>query len=271
MSFFKKVLKFASPASYLPAPVRNIVYPAIGAVIGGSVGLPTLGASAAQGLNTYISGGNIGDSLKSAGATYAGSEIGSQLIGDKLGTIGSTIGQSSSNAVGPAYNSTIGNIIGTNAGGYAGNALSSSFAAPLLNSSIGSTLGAYAGNSLVQKADSPSTDGQTSELSSFSPKQEDQQDLPTSLNTLGGLTQDQQSTNLATQGVYGGGNGPQEQGYFENLINRRLVDPSGQTSDLSNLKPIEQSYLQKLGFGGYGDTSSLLEALTKWKQQQAAA
>lgn len=237
MSFFKKIKGFALPA--------------IGAIIGSAVpGVGTaLGAAIGSGASSYSSNHNIGQAL----AAGAGSYIGGQVAGNVLGNTG-TVG-------GALFD----HLPGGELSSFAQNVLPSALA----NTSIGSALGSQIGSNVASNAFAPT---QTpSGPTPFSPQQEAQQDTPASLNGIGSLTSDQQSTNLANQGVYGGGNGPQEQSYFENLINRRLVDPSGQTQDMSSLKPIEQSYLQKLGFGGYGDTSSLLEALSKWKQQQATA
>lgn len=141
------------------------------------------------------------------------------------------------------------------------------------SSSLGSNLlGAYAINSLSSSL-SPQTNqtpvNQTP--AAFVPKQQDAQGLPGSLQGFGGLDSGQQESNLANQGTYGGGLGPQENSYFLNLINRHLVDQSGKTSSASSLSPISQSYLQKLGFGGYGNnTNSLLEAISKWKNPVTA-
>lgn len=240
MGFFKKFKRFALPA--------------IGAIIGSAVpGVGTaLGAAIGSGASQYSSTHNIGQALAAGAGSYVGGQVAGNVFGSTLGTVGGT-----------AFDSLPGGAISN----FAQNAIP----AGLANTSIGSIIGSSVGSDLASNSFAPKAAAAPGPTP-FSPQQEQQQTAPDSLNGgFASLTPDQQSTNLATQGVYGRGNGPEEQNYFENLLNRRLVDPSGQTQDMSNLKPIEQSYLQKLGFGGYGDTSSLLEALSKWKQQQAFA
>ena len=214
-----------------------------------------LGGAAGEGAyQSWKSGGNLGDialgAVKGGTLAYAGNALGSQ-IGSAIGAsdIGSALGKAGS------------------IGSSAANALPSA----ITNSSIGSALGNIAGNAMTAGRSAPIGMEVGNGVTPYHPKQESAQNTPPTLTGLAGLTDEQQSTNLATQGVYGGGNGPSEQGYFENLINRRLVDSGGKTQDMSVLKPIEQSYLSKLGLGGYTDASSLLEALSKWKQQQATA
>lgn len=87
---------------------------------------------------------------------------------------------------------------------------------------------------------------------------------PGSLSKFGGMPLDQQVSNIATQGVYGQGNGPEESKYFTNLVNNQLVDQSGSTKSLDTLSPIQNSYLSQLGFGGHTDTTKLLEQLSKF-------
>lgn len=159
----------------------------------------------------------------------------------------------------------------TGAGSYAGNSLLGSGSIPGLN--LGSAIGGFAGNSLASSLAgspkqnvSPSNNTNSSMLAApFHPTQQGAQDLPASLHALGGLTSDQQASNVATQGVYGGGNGPQENSYFLNLMNRQLVDSSGKVGDMSGVSPIENSYLQKLGLGGAKNSTGLLQAISNWK------
>jgi hypothetical protein len=232
MGFFKKFKKF--------------ILPAIGAVIAGPIG-----AAAGSAVSSYTSNHNIGQALAAGFGSYAGGQIAGNVLGPSLGTVGST-----------AFD------------GLPSNALSNfalnSIPGELANTSIGSVIGSSVGSDLASNTFASSPSG-PSGPAQFTPQQGDPGETPASLTGLGSLTNDQQSTNLANQGTYGSGNGSQEQQYFLNLLNNKLVDESGHTNDLGTLKPIEQSYLQKLGFGGYGDTSSLLEAISKWKQQQQAA
>lgn len=229
-----------------------------GAYFGGPVG-----AAAANAAVTKVQGGSWGDALKSGAFTYGGSQLGSALGGSSIGrslgisgTVGDALGSTAQNAVGPSFmNLGLGSILG--------NSTSNAIGASLANTSLGSALGGYAGNSLANPGKSTP---QNSQPAGFVPKQQTQQDLPSSLSAFGSLSPEQQSSNIATQGVYGGGAGPDEQSYFMNLINRRLVDQAGNVDqNMSDINPIENSYLSQLGLGGYGDSKSLLEAMSKWK------
>lgn len=211
--------------------VAGAVLPHLGAVGGAANGLIQ-----GDGLKGALQGG-----LKS-GLSAAGSIVGGNIGGSLFpGTIGSALGSSASNALG----STIANQgIGKIAGSFAGNALGNSVADSLIP---------------LEEPETPKNSGPQP----FSPTRQAQLDVPGSLS---GLEPDQASSNLATQGVYGGGLGPEEQSYFTNQINRRLVDDAGNLdSDLSEINPIEQAYLAQLGLGGYKDSRSLLEAMSKWK------
>ena len=235
--------------------------PTILTIVGAAVGAPYIGAMAGgavgAGLGTKLSGGSWGDALKSGAFTYGGSQIGG-LIGDKLGagTIGSNFGKAgANNAFGPSFmNSGLGDIIGKSAANQLG--------AGIANTSLGSAIGGFYGNKMAESAPkAPEMQGPKP----FVPTRAGEQQAPDSLKSFGGVGADQLSSNLANQGVYGSGNGPQEQAYFTNLINRRLVDESGKVGDISTLKPIENSYLQNLGLGGYSNSKDLLEAMSKWK------
>lgn len=92
----------------------------------------------------------------------------------------------------------------------------------------------------------------------FNPSEQSQAQMPGSLSQYSGLDPFQQATNIATQGVYGRGNGPQENSYFLNLINRQLYDQGGNlANDNSSINPIENSYLSQLGITGQNPTDIL--------------
>lgn len=106
-----------------------------------------------------------------------------------------------------------------------------------------------------------------SSVPSFKPSRAGASALPDSLSGYGSLDPLQQSTNLATQGVYGGGLGGNEQDYFLNEINRKLIDDAGNVDqNFNDVAPIESSYLDQLGYGANDNVSSLLEALSKRKR-----
>lgn len=112
---------------------------------------------------------------------------------------------------------------------------------------------------------SPSSDlGQS--FSQFTPQQQPGLAAPNSLAnyTSSALSPDQTLSGIATKGVYGGGNGPEEQKYFLNLVNNRLVDPQGNVGDMNQLNPIENSYLSQLGLGGYGNSTDLLKGISNY-------
>lgn len=242
MSFWKKIKRFALPAiGALLAPVT----------FGGSA---ALGAALGSGVSSYTSNHNIGQALAAGLGSYAGGQIAGNLA-PNLGTVGST-----------AFNS----LPGGTATNLALNAIPGEVANTSIGSIIGSNVGSDIGSNAFAKQPTPQFAADASPPP-FNPSQEEQQSTPASLTGLGSLTSDQQSTNLANQGTYGSGNGPEEQSYYLNLLNRRLVDSGGNTSDASNLKPIEQSYLQRLGFGGYNNSRNLLEAISRWRQQQVPA
>jgi len=248
----KKVVSFAAPI--VGAAIGSVV-PGVGTAIGASIGGALGGAVGGGGLKGAALGGLTG---------YAGNAIGSSLAGTlsgslgKLGatSIGSAIGKTSSNALGGA----------------------------LLNTTFAQGLGKFAGNSIAEnlvgglaggeEQSAPSVKSKPSTPAGpapFEAKQEAQLQLPNSLSGLSGSDPMQQSSSIATQGVYGGGSGPMEQDYFLNTVNRRLVDETGKLdTDLSEISPIESSYLSQLGLGGYNNPSSLLEAIYGRKKQQAA-
>lgn len=253
--------------------VLDTVAPIAGAVLG-SIFLPGLGTSLGLEIGSGV-GGALGSGLATgitqhsarAGllgglGSFAGNALGSAL-GGGLGTFGnpgSALGGEAGNAIGPSFGS-IGGAASSGFGSLLGDATANSIGAGLANTSIGGALGSFAGNSLSAGSPMPQA---PSGPPAFHPSQQAQAALPSSLSDFSNLSPLQQSTNLATQGVYGGGLGPEEQQYFLNLENRRLVDSSGHTSDQSSLSPIEGSYLSRLGLGGRPDTSSLLQAISQW-------
>lgn len=231
--------------------VASFALPAVGFAIGGPAG-----AALASGVSTKLSGGSLKDALLSAGLSYAGGSIGNKLLPTSIGAA-----LSPKNALGPyTLSSSLGSV--------AANSLGNQIA----NTSIGSVAGGFFGNSIGDALRTPkmAQDNFISGINQnrdFTPSREAKLDLPGSLGGFAGLSPDQQSTGIATQGVYGSGAGPGEQAYFTNLINRRLTDETGkQDSDLSEINPVENSYLAQLGLGGYSNPRDLLEAMSKWKQ-----
>jgi len=246
----------------------DIIAPVAVGLIGTALGGPFLGAAAA-GTYSGVKNHSLESGLLGGLGTFAGNALGSSF-GSGLGTVGSSLGSGTANAIGEgAISPFAGGLFGSAGGdissgitGLLGESGANAIGSSIANTSIGGALGSYAGNSLGSSIGAqPSA---PSGPAPFQPTQSAQAALPSSLSSFSDQSPLQQSTNLATQGVYGGGLGPQEQQYFLNLENRKLVDQSGKTSDMSSLSPIEGSYLSKLGLGGRPDTSSLLQAISQW-------
>lgn len=250
-SFFKKARKFALPA------IGALLAPGVGAALG--VGLTgATGAAIGSGAASLWDTKNPLAALGAGAGSYIGGNIASSLLGSSLGTVGSAIGAEST----LPWNS-IGSALASGIGPTAANSIISAPISGVLGSTYGSSIGEALGGAGNAKKSAPSL---TPALPAFKPKQEAERDVPPSIAGMGQLTPQQRTSNIATQGVYGSGAGSDEQSYFLNQINRRLVDESGAVDqDTSELSPIELSYLQRLGIGGYGNTSNLLEAISKWR------
>jgi len=242
----KKLRSFALPIAL------SLVAPGIGTALGSTLSAAALGAIGAgvgSGVNTKLSGGSIGDSLKSAAIGGAGSYVGGQLGGKFLGSAGNV-----ADALEGGLGADLGSAVAQGIGGTAANA------------SLGGIAGSFAGSNLASSLVPQSAKNASGEGASpvYRPAREVEKSAPSGLQGLGSLTNQQLSTNVATGGVYGGGAGPDEQDFFLNQINRRLVDDAGAVDqNLDEINPIENSYLSQLGLGGYGDASSLLEAISK--------
>lgn len=238
--------------------VGQYVLPAVASIWGGP-----LGYAAASGIQNGFENSRKGQPFgkavlsgaQNAGLSYIGSQAGSAL-GDYAGnTLSGT-------QLGDALNQTPAAMAGNVFGGDTVGAVApfGSFAGNLLGSStVGQTLGSAVGANL-----SDSSTGYQPNPQGFSPSRQPQMGIPQSLSQLSSLDPFQQATNIASKGVYGGGNGPQENQYFLNLINRQLVDSSGNVGKSSSVNPIENSYLSQLGLGGYGSPTDLLKGINSY-------
>lgn len=227
MGFFKKVFKVAAP------------------IIGGIVAGP-VGAAIGSGVGTLATGGTPIQAL----ASGAGSYLGGSLLNTGAGgaTVGSSLG---STGLGGALASALpSSVLGANLGQATGQ---------FLGGSLGEMLAA---NGNVQGQRQYQTQSVIPQQKQFTPVKPAALALPSTLGDMAGMSDIQQSTNLATRGVEGQGLGSAEQNYFTNLIQRRLQDDSGGLKDISNVNPIENQYLtQRMGLNYGQDTRSLLEAL----------
>jgi len=246
------------PGSQYILPAALAAIPGVGPALSGAY----LGAS------NYDKTGSFGKSLASGLVAYGGAKYGGNALkktfGD-FGTIGSNIGRAA-NAIGGAGSSTsIGASLGNALSSVGGSAGAGSFASNLLSTPITSLAGNAIATNLASSLGGGSAPDAPSGPAPFVASRQAQKELPSSLSGFGSLDQNQQASNIATQGVYGAGLGPQENQYFLNLINRRLVDDSGQVGDVNSVNPIESSYLGQLGLGGYNNSNNLLEAISRWQ------
>lgn len=255
---------FENPVKTIGKDVQKIInnpLPVLGA-IAGNYFLPGLGygisglagAAIGSGAGTLLSGGTPLQAAANAAGSYVGGSVAGNLIGD------------ASNAVPMGPGGTVGTALGDNlgqSGSYAANMLPASIAGSTFGQ-LGSTAGTAAGtalgggvaNSLTGVGSSKGTGAPSITPGPWST----QSTMPSSLSGYAGLSPGQVSSNIATQGVYGGGQGPQEQDYFLNLINSRLNGDAN-----TQLSPIEQSYLSQLGLGGSTSNQNLQSKLQAYQ------
>lgn len=226
---------------------------AFGPALGGA-----LGAGVGSGLSTGIETGSPLKGLAAGAASGLGSYAGGQLLGPSLSGLGGTT-NAASGAAEPGFLGTdLGKALGSPS--LAGQDI---FGGQTLGNLAGGALGSKVATGAAQAASpgifSPSI---STDVPGYKPSQQSAMGLPGSLSSYSGLNPNQQASNIATRGVYGQGNGPDENSYFLNLINRSLVDPSGKVAgDTSGINPVENSYLSQLGLGGYSNSTDLLQKI----------
>lgn len=227
-----------------------------GKYIGDAVALATGNPEfipAIEGTSAVNKTGKLTSGLLSAGGSYLGGQLGGELFPDSA-SIGGELG-SAANAVGAG--DALSSGVASGLGSFAGNAVSNVLSTPVA-SALGGAIGSAAGSAIG------GSKSNSAGASSFVPTQAATMALPGDLSQFGGLDPSQQESNIATQGVYGGGLGPDEQSYFNNLVNRQLTNSNRSTNPISNLSPIENSYLSQIGLGGYGNSNDLLQAMSTW-------
>lgn len=227
----KKIFKSIVPIA--ASLLGNALLPGIGGAIGSGLGSLATGskplAAAGNALGSYFGGNLLG----------GGANVGpANSIASNLGSIG----------LDSVANSLPSSVAGASFGDMAAN-------------SLGANLGEAAGSAL---GGPPKVKG-PAQPAPFAPSQSGPMGLPSSLSQLQGLDPQQQETNIATQGVYGGGAGKDEQQYFLNLINNRLVGSDGQLADMSSLPSIDSSYLNQMGLGNYHNSYDLLKGINQYQ------
>lgn len=245
--------------------VGPYILPTVAGIYGGPLGY---GAATGiqNGINASRNGANFGQAASfgaktgaiSAAGSYAGNALGSAagsaLSNNGLSAAGNTLSETPAQGLGNTFGgqavgsvapigSTLGNFLGsTNIGGFAGQGLANIATQSSANQGL-AALG-------PQPAGPPG----------WMPSRQPSMGLPQSLSQFSSLNPQQQESNIATRGVYGQGNGPQESQYFTNLVNRQLVDDSGKVAgDTSSINPVESQYLNQLGLGGYSNPTDLLK------------
>ncbi len=214
-----------------------------GPLLGGALGISGAGGAAlGSGLGSFASG--------STPLQAAGNALGNYFGGSLLGNAGN-VGPGGSVASGLGSLGSFGSSVA--------NALPSEIAGSSMSGLAGNYLGSQLGESVGTSLGGPPK-VKTAQESPFAPSHKDAGNVPQGLSQFGDLSPDQQTTGIATQGVYGGGVGNDENQYFLNLVNNRLMD----TGNMSSLKPIESSYLDQLGLGGAQNSNDLLKKISQY-------
>lgn len=246
-----------------------VIGPYIGPAVASYFGGP-LGYAAASGIRNGVEASFKGapwqqaalSGAENAGISYGAGQLGAaagQYAGNALQ--GSDLGSFLQST--PAANA--GNVIGGDAmsslapiGSFAGNA----FGGTTTGEAIGSFLGHQSADNATAYNPAPSAPG----IAAFSPSQSPQVGIPQSLSQFGSLSPQQQSSNIASKGVYGGGQGPDETNYFLNLMNRQLFDQGGNVAQNTNgIAPVDMSFLNQLGISGSSPTD-LLKGISQYGQ-----
>ncbi len=240
--------------------VWDFIAPVAGTAVGSLVGMPWLGAAVGSGLNTGVKTGSPLAGIGSALGSYAGSAIGAG--------IGPALGEVAGNTAGSLFGS---GAAASTISGLAGAGLYNASLGSIVGSALGSGIGGSLGGSFDQSSDnsfneelySPGFTPTNVAKAPFKATRQAEADVPPGLQGFGTFDPEQRRTNIATEGVYGGGTGKQEKNYYLNLLNRRLVDDNGNVGGWDRLKPIDMSYLAQIGMGGYKTPSNLLEAISQ--------
>lgn len=244
----KSVWDYVAPV--LGGIAGTLIAPGIGTAIGAGIG---------SGTTTGVETGSPVAGLLSGVAGGAGSAVGGSLLGPVLGSIGG--------GVAPITGGATSGLLGQSIGASLGDTALSGLGSALGNATGGSLIGGAIGSGVAQGATEAAIPGP------FNPKpntvdwhaqQQSAMGLPSSLSNYAGLNPDQQASNIATGGIYGGGVGPEESNYFLNLINRKLTNGNGGVAnDTSGLAPIDMSFLSQLGINNAGP-NQILQGIQKY-------
>lgn len=248
----------------------SVLLPGIGTALGAGIsglGGGAIGAGIGSGLNTGIKTGNPLAGLASGAAAGAGSYLGGSILGPEIGGIGSNSGAGTiSGAASPGF-------MGTPLAASLGDAGLSGAGSVFGSTTPGTLAGSTIGSSVAQNTAESSFPGMykenTQDPTPWQPTRQAQMNLPTSLSGYQNLDPLQQATNIASKGVYGGGQGKDETNYFLNLINRNLVSDTGQVAgNTESVNPVENSFLNQIGLGGYSSPGDLLQKINNYSYSQ---
>lgn len=235
--------------------------PIAGALVGGQVGFPMAGAAVGSGLARGIQSGSPLQGALAAGGSYGGSYLGSKFAAPALNNLGSQVNPINGSMGGGPLSTGVGSALsdaGVGGGGMFGN---STFG-DVLGTGLGGILGSKMASSLIQEEQkNASPSGPV--IAPYKPQHQPDMATPGSLQQYAGLSPEQTLSGVATKGVYGGGNSPDENKYFLNLVNNRLVDQGGNVAGLDRLNPIENSYLAQLGLTG-SNSQDLLKSMSNY-------
>jgi hypothetical protein len=115
--------------------------------------------------------------------------------------------------------------------------------------------------SMLQKAPKPQMTAVEPQESPFMPVRPGLFAAPPSLSDMAGMDDLQKRTNLATRGVQGG-LGQEEEQYFNNMVQRTLLDENNSVGNIDRLTPIELQYYRKKGYNA-DDPTQLLRSLQR--------
>lgn len=128
----------------------------------------------------------------------------------------------------PFISGAVGNVLGGPIGG-------------IIGGSLGSSLGG-----IGKKQES--MPAPTISAPQFNPVRPQAAARPNTLGDLSSLDPMQERSALATRGSQGGGLGQDEQNYYLNLLQRNIMDESGNVGSTESLLPVERQYLSQSGY-----------------------
>jgi hypothetical protein len=224
--------------------------------VGFAVGGPA-GAAIGSGIGTKLSGGSTRDALISAGGSY----VGGRFLGAGAGDVAGNMTQSSI----PGLRG-LGGRLASGTFGSLGSAIGAASFPGITGSLMGQSIARMAaGPQMMAPINEGAPTAQPTGPSNapLPTSQPEAAALPSSLSQFSGLDPLQQLSGVATEGLYGGGTGAQEQNYFLNLLQRQLIGSQGGYQDYStSVNPTTEAYLQNnLGLQFDPSTTSLLQAI----------